>query len=263
MAFTVNEDETLEELQIKNLMILQKQDAFRFGMDAVVLANFAKVKTGADVVDLGTGSGILPLLLAAKTGARKIIGLEIQPDMADMAGRSVSGNQLEGRLEIRTMDIRECWKTLGKGKFDTVVSNPPYTRIGSGLVNPVEKKAIARHEVLCTLQDVVQAAANLLKFHGEFFMVHRPDRLCDIMVEMRNNRLEPKLLRLVCPRAGDPPSLILISGMKNGNPEMRVMPPLNIYAPSGEYTAEAKILYGIMDSGKDEDKHGITPSRTS
>jgi len=243
LNFIIHDDESLEDLQINQLYILQKKTEFRFGMDAVLLANFIKAKPGARIIDLGTGTGIIPILLSAKTQAKHIAGIEIQHDIAEMAKRSVSGNGLDDTIEILEMDIKACADALGTSCWD-VVSNPPYTKVGSGLVNPDSSKAIARHEILCSLRDIVMTAAALLKNHGEFYMVHRPDRLCDIMTEMRNARIEPKLLRLVCPRLDQAPSLILVSGMKNGNPGMKHLPPLFIYTPSGDYSEEARVIYG-------------------
>lgn len=247
MGFIVLEGETLEDLQLNNLYIIQKRDAFRFGMDAVLLANSVRARLGDRVVDLGTGTGIIPMLLTARTQAAKITGIEIQPDIADMAVRSVEGNGLGERIEIRVMDIKNCKEKLGND-YEIVVTNPPYTRYGSGLVNPDEAKAIARHEIMCTLSDVIEASASLLKYHGEFYMVHRPDRLCDIMTEMRRFGLEPKELRLVCPRIGDPASLILIKGINKGNPGMRQLSTLYIYDASGNYSKEARICYGMPET---------------
>lgn len=241
-AFKVYEDESLEDLQLKGLYLIQKKDAFRFGMDAVLLSGFAAVKPGKRVVDLGTGTGILPILLSAKTKAEKIFGVEIQDEMVEIAKRNVAGNSLEDRIEIISGDIRSL--KLIPGSFDVVVTNPPYTKVKGGLTNPEEKKAIARHEILCTLEDVLKTASALLNYHGEFYMVHRPDRLADITVGMRAFNLEPKLLRLVCPRVGDAPSLILIKGLKQGNPGMKIMPTLVIYNEDGTYTPEACIQYG-------------------
>jgi len=246
LGFQVYEDETLEDLQLNNLWLIQKKDSFRFGMDAVLLADFAKAGPGDTVVDLGTGTGIVAILMSAKTQARKFIGLEIQPDIADMARRSVEGNGLSQRVSIQEMDIKEVAIRLPAGKHDVVVTNPPYTKWGGGLINPNESRAIARHEILCTLADVLRAAAHLLKVRGAFYMVHRPDRLCDIMVEMRKNQLEPKVLRMVYPRPGEPPSLLLIKGIRNGNPGMRLMAPLYIYDTDGNYTGELRSIYGLL-----------------
>ncbi|MCX7771520.1 MAG: methyltransferase, partial [Clostridia bacterium] len=173
MGFNALPDETLEDLQLNGLYLLQKKDAFRFGMDAVLLSNFVSAKRGQRVLDLGTGTGIIPVLLSAKTWASQIIGLEIQADIADMARRSVEGNNLYDRVIILKGDIKEVNAQLQPCSFDVVVSNPPYTRVGQGLVNPEETKAVARHEVLCTLEDVLDAANFVLKPNGSLLsLIH-------------------------------------------------------------------------------------------
>jgi len=245
MAFVVMPDETLEDLQLNGLFILQKKDSFRFGMDAVLLSNFVTAGRGKSVLDLGTGTGIIPILLSAKTKAEKIIGIEIQQEMADMAQRSVDGNNLGDMIGIVKGDIRQAVSIFGKSSFDVVVTNPPYTRAGSGYVNPEDSRAISRHEILCKLEDVLKTSAEILKPNGEFFMVHRPERLADIIDGMRQVNLEPKLLRLVCARVGKEPSLILIKGLKSGNPGMKIVPVLYIYDENGDYTIEARIQYSM------------------
>lgn len=250
MAFTVFPDETLENLQLNGLYILQKKESFRFGMDAVLLSNFVTAKKDANILDLGTGTGILPVLLAVKTEAKSITGLEISPEAVDMAKRSVEGNGLSEKIKIVRGDIREARNIFGTGKYDVVVTNPPYTKVGSGLVNPTDSKAIARHEIYCTLEDVLQSAAVMLKPQGRFFMVHRPDRLTDIFEGMRKVKLEPKTLRMVIPREGSPPSLILIHGLKNGNPGLNILPNLIIHDPAGQYTKEARIQYNLGEERK-------------
>ncbi len=245
MAFVVMPDETLEDLQLNGLFILQKKDSFRFGMDAVLLSNFVTAGRGKSVLDLGTGTGIIPILLSAKTKAEKIIGIEIQQEMADMAQRSVDGNNLGDMIGIVKGDIRQAVSIFGKSSFDVVVTNPPYTRAGSGYVNPEDSRAISRHEILCKLEDVLKTSAEILKPNGEFFMVHRPERLADIIDGMRQVNLEPKHLRLVCARVGKEPSLILIKGLKSGNPGMKIVPVLYIYDENGDYTIEARIQYSM------------------
>jgi len=244
MAFTVYPDETLEDLRIKGHFIIQKKEAFRFGVDAILLSHFVKVKRNQRVLDMGTGTGILPILIAAKTEASWITGLEIQADIAAMARRSVEGNGLAHRIEIVEGDIKNVTSLLGAATYDVVVTNPPYTRVGSGLKNPQDSKAVARHELYCTLEDVLKNGVKMLKPQGEFYMVHRPDRLTDIMEGMRRLKLEPKVLRMVSPREGDAPSLILIKGIKNGKPGLIIMPQLNIYDRDGHYTPETQLIYG-------------------
>lgn len=243
MGFNVLPDETLEDLQLKGLFILQKKDKFRFGMDAVLLANFVSISKPKRVLDLGTGTGIIPILLAAKTNAKWITGIEIQPDIAEMAKRSVEGNGLSDRIEIIEGDIKHAKDLLGAATYDVVVTNPPYTKAGSGLINPAESKAISRHEIFCTLEDVLECAFSMLKPNGEFYMVHRPERLTDVIAGMRRIRIEPKLLRMVVAKEGQAPGLFLVKGLKNGNAGLKVMPNLVIYDQSGKYTDEICKLY--------------------
>ena len=237
MAFTVLKDETLEDLQLNSLYILQKSESFRFGMDAVLLSGFVSAKKNQRILDLGTGTGIIPILLSEKTRAQRITGVEIQHDIADMAKRSVDGNHLNGRVEIIEGDIRNITSFLEPASYDIIVSNPPYTKAGS------ESKAMAKHEICCTLMDVLSNGTLTLKPRGEFYMVHRPDRLTDVLEGMRRVGVEPKALRFVCPRQGDAPSLFLVRGLKNGNPGLKVLVDLIIYDKDGNYTEEARIQY--------------------
>jgi len=245
MSFVLLPDETLEDLQIKGLFLIQKKDSFRFGMDSVLLSNFVKAKAHQNVLDLGTGTGILPVLIYAKTNPKSITGLEIQPDIADMAQRSIDGNKLNHKISIVKGDIKDAVSIFGAATYDIVVTNPPYTKAGSGRINDVDSKAIARHELCCSLTDVLSVSSAILKPNGEFFMVHRPERLTDIIAGMREVRIEPKILRMVCSYQGKAPSLVLIKGIKNGNPGLRIMPDLIIYDESGEYTKETRIQYSM------------------
>lgn len=245
MSFVVLPDETLEDLQINGLFLLQKKDSFRFGMDAVLLSNFVKAKAHQNVLDLGTGTGIISVLISAKTEAKSITGLEIQSDIADMAQRSIDGNNLNHRISIKRGDIKEAISIFGAATYDIVVTNPPYTKVGSGRVNNHDSKAVSRHELYCNLEDVLTSSSAILKPQGEFFMVHRPDRLTDILAGMRKVKIEPKLLKMVCPYSGKAPSLILVKGLKNGNPGLKILPDLIIYDEPGEYTKEARIQYSI------------------
>ena len=245
MGFVVLPDETLEDLQIKGLYIIQKKDSLRFGMDAVLLSNFIKAKPHQNVVDLGTGTGILSILVSAKTDVKSITGLEIQPDIAGMAQRSIDGNNLNQRISIIKGDIKEAVSIFGAATCDIVVTNPPYTKVGSGRINNLNSKAISKHEICCSLTDVLTSSSAILKPQGEFYMVHRPERLTDILAGMRKVRIEPKILRMVCPYQGKAPSLILIKGLKNGNPGLNIMPDLIIYDEYGKYTKEARIQYSM------------------
>ncbi len=225
----LKEGEGLDDLQLNSLHIIQKNDGFRYGSDAVLLSDYVKVPAGARVADLGTGTGIIPLLLSAKTKAEKITGIEIQPEMAEMAKRSVELNQLQDRIEIVQGNFLDAVSWFGNGSFDAIVTNPPYTKPGGGLVNPQDSKAISRHEIHCTLDQLIAVSSKLLKHHGRFFMIHRPERLVDIFYAMRSHRVEPKSIRLVHPSMGKPANLVLIYGLKNGNTQVTVEEPLFLY----------------------------------
>jgi len=213
-------------------------------MDAVLLSGFARVREGEKVLDMGTGTGIIPILLEAKTGAAHLTGLEIQEDSADMARRSVALNHLEDKIEIVTGDIKEAVGLFGAASFDVVTCNPPYMTENHGLTNPEAPKAIARHELLCTLEDVISQAAGLLRPGGNFFMVHRPFRLVDIMVLLRKYRLEPKRMRMVHPFVDKEPNMVLIGASRGGNPRMTVEKPLIVYREPNLYSDEIYDVYG-------------------
>ncbi len=213
-------------------------------MDAVLLSGFAKAKPGDHVLDLGTGTGIIPLLLSAKTQAARLTGLEIQPESADMAERSVKMNALEERVAIMTGDIKEARVLFGASVFDVVTCNPPYMIADHGIQNPADEKTIARHEVLCALEDVIAQTAAVLKPGGHFYMVHRPFRLAEIITKMCAYHLEPKRMRLVYPYADREPVMVLIEGVRGGNPRITVEKPLIIYSAPKIYTEELRRDYG-------------------
>lgn len=244
MEVEIRKDERIDDLQCRGLKIIQNTEGFCFGVDAVLLANFPEIKKGQRIMDLGTGTGIIPILLAGKTDAGEIVGLEIQKNVADMAQRSVLLNDIEYRVRILNDDIKNAVSIFGKESFDVVTSNPPYKHAGSGIVNPGDAKAISRHEILCTLEDVISASSSLLKSGGRFFMVHRPERIVDIIYLMRAYKLEPKRLRFVHPYAGKKPNLLLIEGLKYGRAFLKFMDPLYIYDDNGEYTQEINDIYG-------------------
>lgn len=243
MNAVIMENERLDDLQYKGLRLLQKKNGFCFGIDAVLLSHFAYIKKNSNVIDLGTGTGIIAVLLAAKKQPNHVVGLEIQSEMAEMAERSIKLNGLENTVEIICGDIKDAVKLFGPSSFDAVVSNPPYMERGGGLINPADMKAIARHEILCTLEDVVTTGARLLKPGGSLSMVHRPHRLADIIYQMRSNDVEPKHFQFVHPAPGKEPNLLLISGTKKGKPELRVMKPLYVYDAFGNYTEEINSIY--------------------
>ena len=237
--------ERLDDLQIKGYRIIQSPGRFCFGMDAVLLSAFAKVKKGEQALDLGTGTGILPILLEAKNEGESYTGLEIQEESADMARRSVLVNHLEDRVRIVTGDIREAAALFGAASFHVVTVNPPYMIGDHGLKNANEAKYIARHEVLCTLEDVLRESARLLGNKGRFYMVHRPFRLVEILAGMSRHRIEPKRMRLVHPYIDREPNMVLLEGVKDASPRMTVEPPLVVYNKDGTYTDELLKLYGL------------------
>jgi len=239
----VRSDETLDDLQ-NGYYIIQKKDGFRFGVDAVLLSDFAALKRTDNVLEMGTGTGIISILLYAKKNPKSIVAVEIQEDMAEMASRSVGYNKLENYITVLNMDLKDAPKKLGKGVFNAVVTNPPYMKLGCGIVNPSEKQAISRFEVNCSLEDVLDSAYEVLMPGGKLFMVHRADRLVDIIFYMRMRKIEPKRIRFVHSAIGKKPHLLLIEGMKGGKPELKFMEPLYIYDDKGEYTQEIHDIYG-------------------
>ena len=240
------ERERIDDLGINGYQIIQKEQGFCFGMDAVLLSDFAQVKTGGRVLDLGTGTGILPILMEAKTKAVHLTGLEIQPEMAEMAARSVKLNHLEDKIEIVEGDIKEASAIFSHDSFDTITSNPPYMIGQHGLRNPDMPKAIARHEVLCNLEDVVSQASKVLKERGRFYMVHRPFRLAEIMNVLTKYRLEPKRMQLVYPYIDREPNMVLIEALKGGNSRVTVEPPLIVYKEPGVYTENILKIYDMI-----------------
>lgn len=236
--------ERFDDLNRNGYSIIQNPQKFCFGMDAVLLSGFCTVKENERVLDLGTGTGIIPILLEAKTKGKEFIGLEIQEESADMARRSVSYNHLEERVSIVTGDIKEASSIFGAGSFDVITTNPPYMIGQHGLRNANEAKSIARHEVLCTLDDIMRESAKLLKPKGRFFMVHRPFRLAEIMVTMKKYKIEPKRMQLVYPFVDKEPNMVLIEGLRDGNPRMTVEKPLIVYKEQNVYTDEIIDIYG-------------------
>ena len=235
-------NETLDDLQ-NGYYIIQKNDGFRFGIDAVLLSDFSKSATGK-VIDLCTGTGIIPLLLIKKSKAEHIDAVEIQPEIADMAQRSVIYNKLTEKISVKCADIKDALKLYSKSVYDVVTVNPPYMRKGSGLVNETDAKTISRHEVKCDIEDVIKTASALLKPHGKLFMVHRPSRLVDIFALMRQYKLEPKTIRFVAPTYGKEPNLVLVCGIKSAKSDLKMIPTLFVYDKNGDYTKEIDEIYG-------------------
>lgn len=237
------ENERIDDLQYRGLKLIQKKDGFCFGVDAVLLANFADIRKNDRVLDLGTGTGIIAVLIAAKTGASSVTGLEIQPEISEMAERSVKLNGLQNRLDIVCGDIKNALDLFGQSKFDAIVTNPPYMNKGGGLLNPSDTMAVSRHELLCTLEDVIRVSSRLLVPGGRFAMVHRPDRLADIIFHMRSHGVEPKYLRFVHPSPYKKPNMVLIRGMRGGKPLLKVLEPLYVYDETGKYSKEINEIY--------------------
>ena len=238
--------ECLDDLQTGGYYLIQNPEQFCFGIDAVLLSSFAKVKKGERALDLGTGTGIIPILLEAKNEGQFYGGLEIQEASADLARRSVRYNHLEEKIEIRTGDIREAAAIYGAASFEVITVNPPYMIGDHGVKNANEARYIARHEVFCTLRDVLEQSAKLLKEKGRFYMVHRPFRLPEILKTMCECRIEPKRMRLVHSYVDKEPNMVLLEGLRNGRPRMKVEPPLIVYGADGQYTKEALSMYGEM-----------------
>ena len=240
----IHEGERLDELQRNGYGIIQNPARFCFGMDAVLLSGFAKAKAGEKVLDLGTGTGIIPILMEAKTDAADFTALEIQEESADMARRSVAYNHLEDKIKVVTGDIRDASNIFGASSFHVVTTNPPYMTAQHGLTNVYEAKTIARHEVLCNLEDIIRESARLLMPGGRFYMVHRPFRLAEIISLMVQYRMEPKRMRLVYPYVDREPNMVLIEGLRGGKSRMTVEKPLIVYKEPGKYTDEIYDVYG-------------------
>lgn len=241
----IKNDETLDDLQLKGLHVIQKKEGFRFGIDAVLLANFAVIKKGHHVIDLCSGTGIIPFIIAGKTEALKITGIEIQEDMVQMANRSVQFNKLYDRVSFINGDLKNLDLLKSIPKADVITVNPPYKLANSGIVNPNDKMAIARHEICCTLEDVIIACRILLKDNKRMFMVHRPDRLADIITLMRKHKIEPKRIQMVHPNTKKAPNIVLIEGQRDGGAFLKWEPPLYVYDDKGNYSEQIHRIYGI------------------
>lgn len=243
MKIELKDCERIDTLQRKNYRIIQDPSKFCFGMDAVLLSDFARVKEGDRALDIGTGTGIIPILMEARYGGGTFVGLEIQEESADMARKSVTLNHLEDKISIVTGDIKEADAYFQPASFDVITSNPPYMIGQHGLTNPEEPKAIARHEIKCTLEDIIAKSAKLLVPGGKFYMVHRPFRLAEIMTCMSNYKIEPKRMRLVYPYVDKEPNMVLIEGARGGRPRMTIESPLIVYREPGVYTDEILNIY--------------------
>ena len=222
--------------------IIQNRGMFSYGVDAILLSSFAKPK--GVVVDLGTGTGIIPLRLVDRNNIKKIYGVEIQDEVADMAKRSVLLNSLDERIEILHMDLRELTKILPKASVDVITCNPPYMKTGGAIINDNENFALSRHEIKGSLEDILKVCAYLLKPAGKLYMVHRPNRLVDVLHYMRENKIEPKYIRFVHPKKSKNTNLFLVEGHKDARRDFKILDPLYIYNEDGSYTDEIYEIYG-------------------
>lgn len=244
-------NERIDDLEYKGLKIIQNAEGFCFGIDSILLSDFAKeIKKDSKVIDLGTGTGIIAIMLSAKTESSKIIGVEIQKEVYEMAKRSVKLNNLENKIQLINDNIKQIENKLEIGTFDAIVTNPPYKKIGTGIINENEKKLISRHEISATLEDFIQISFKLLKDKGDIYMVHRPERLADIIELLRKNKLEPKKIRFIYPKENKESNMVLIKATKNAKPFLKIEAPLYVYKENGEYTDEILKIYNKKKEGK-------------
>lgn len=246
----LKEDETLDDLQLKGIQVIQKKHAFRFGIDAVLLANYARVKKNSRVIDLCSGTGIVPFIIAGKTEARSITGIEIQEELVEMANRTVEYNSLKDRINFIHGDLKN--KNLIKNieKADVVTVNPPYKLCNSGIINENDRNAISRHEICCNIEDVIVASRVLLKDNGRLYMVHRPERIVDIICTMRKYKIEPKSIRMIHPNIKKAPNIMLIEGQRDGGKFLKWEAPLYVHTEDGGYTEEIEKIYGRDKMGE-------------
>lgn len=244
MDIKINIDESVDDLQLKGLNLIQKQQGFRFGVDAVLLSHFANIKNKHRVIDLCTGTGIVPFLAYGKYEPKEVIGIEIQEDMVEMANRSSLLNNTTDIVKFVYGDLKDKALLDSLGKFDVLTVNPPYKLNNAGIINPNDKLAIARHEVMCTLEDVIIAARRLLKDNGRMFIVHRPERLADIFGLMRKYKIEPKRVRMVQPNTKKAPNIVLVEGQRDGGAFLKWEETLYVYDDNGNYSEEVDRIYG-------------------
>jgi len=245
MEVILKENERIDDLQLNNLKIIQNKDCFCFGIDAVLLSDFAKdIRNNSKVLDLGTGTGIIGTLLCAKTKLSKIYGIDIQKDVCDMASRSIKLNNLEDKFEIINSNIKDLNNIFEEASFDAIVSNPPYKKDNSGLKNDTETKLISRHEITASLEDFIKVSSKLLKNNGNIYIVHRPERLSDLFYLLKKYNLEPKKLRMVQSYIDSKPKLFLVKATKNAKSFLNIEEPLIIYNKDGSYTNEILKIYG-------------------
>ena len=246
MDVNINIDESIDDLQLNGLMLIQKQSGFRFGVDAVLLSDFANVKKKHRVLDLCTGTGIVPFLLYGKYSPKEVWGVEIQEDMVEMANRSSQLNSTDDIVRFKCADLKDKKLVSELGRFDVITVNPPYKLNNAGILNPNDKLAIARHEILCNLEDVIVSARRLLADNGRMFIVHRPERLADIFGLMRKYNIEPKRVKMIHPSAKKAPNIVLVEGQRDGGAFLKWEEPLYVYNENGNYSEEIDKIYGIF-----------------
>lgn len=239
------QNERIDDLQLNGIKIIQNPNWFCFGTDAVLLSDYSlpSIKKNAKVLDLCSGNGIIPILLSQKCSAQKIVGLEIQKGCVDLAKRSVAMNKLEHLIEIIHGDLKDAESIFGRSSFNNITCNPPYKEAGGGLINKDDPITLARHEILCSLEDIIRVSSILLEPYGKLCMIHRPERLADILCLMRKYKIEPKRLRFVHPYAGKTATMILVEGAYMGKPKLFLDPPLYIYDKPNVYTEEMLAIY--------------------
>jgi len=243
MNSRVREDEKLDELFDGRIRIIQKKAGYRFSLDAILLAHFASRIPAASIIDLGTGSGVVPLILARKSASAKITGVEVQPGLADMARRTIELNGLGGRVTIERGDIRELAAVFPSSSFDLVVCNPPYYPLDNGRINPHQEKAIARHEIKATVQDVIRVSQYLAADSGSVLIIFPAKRLIQLLSAFKAAGLRPRCLRIIYSQLSGEAKLVLVEGCRGGNPELEIAGPFSIYGADGEYSAEMKTIY--------------------
>ncbi len=248
MDIKLKENERIDDLEYKNLKIIQNKKGFCFGIDSVLLSDFAKdMKDNSNVLDLGTGTGILGILLCGKTKLKKITGIEVQAEVADMAKRSIILNDLQEKFDIINDNIKNITEILEKNSYDYIVTNPPYKKMDTGKINDSELKLISRHEVEANLEDFINISYKMLKDKGTLFMVHRPDRLVDILYILRKNRMEPKIIKFVYPNVNKEANLVLIKAVKNAKQFLKIEKPLYVYDEKGNYTKDILKIYNKIE----------------
>lgn len=243
MNVALKENERIDDLHRKGYKLIQNPERFCFGIDAVLLSGYAKAKKDETVLDLCSGNGIIPILMEAKTECNQFVAVEIQSDNVDMARRSIRLNNLQDKICALEADVNSLEGIFKQGSFDVITCNPPYMPVGTGYINDYSPKAIARHEIMCNIQQIMRVSSKMLKYGGRMYMIHRPNRLADIFAGARENKLEPKSMKMVQSYINKEPSMVLLEFAKNGKPMLNVEAPLIIYMADGTYTKEVREIY--------------------